>query len=108
VHLWYYGGAMNNKKNHKEYVAPPPYAVNPDIYVLYELQFGNDLIKPGTKIKFKNDRTIYLFRLLAHNKKLDQSWIDVMEEGGGWRSFRVENLKSVVKPKRSRRHKPVI
>lgn len=82
------------------------YPANDDIHVQYELEFGKDLIKPGTKIRIKNDRNVYLFRCLAHNSRLDVTWIDcISADGAGWRSFSIDKLKCVVKPKRSRRKK---
>ena len=82
------------------------YPFNDDIHVQYELEFGKDVIKPGNKIRIKNDRSVYMFRCLAHNIKLDTTWIDCISTDGGWRSFPVEKLKCLVKPKRSRAKKP--
>ncbi len=81
------------------------YPINEDIHVQYELSFGQDIIKPGNKIRIKNDRTIYQFRCLVHNSKLDTTWIDCISADGGWRSFRIEKLKCLVKPKKSRKRK---
>lgn len=78
------------------------------IDVQYELAFGKDVIRPGTQIRFKNDRGYYKFRCLAHNTELDVTWIDavnVMTQA--MHSFHVARLKCVVKPKRSRRKKAV-
>ncbi len=85
------------------------YPFNEDIYVQYELQFKKDLIKPGMKIRIKNDRDTYIFRCLAHNVRLDETWIDCMNTAsGGWYSFRVSKLKCLVKPKKSRAKKAVV
>lgn len=81
------------------------YPANEDIHVQYELAFNKDIIKPGNKIRIKNDRNIYQFRCLAHNIKLDSTWIDCISADGGWRSFPIEKLKCLVKPKKSRRKK---
>lgn len=82
------------------------YGFNDDICVKYELEFRGDLIKPGNLIKIKNDRATYKFRCLAHNIKLDSTWIDCMDtSNGAWRSFRIDKIKCLVKPKRSRRKK---
>jgi hypothetical protein len=81
------------------------YPLNESIHVQYELEFGKDIIKPGNKIRIKNDRNIYQFRCLAHNISLDKTWIDCISADGGWRSFPVSKLKCLVKPKRSRRKK---
>lgn len=83
-----------------------PYELNDEVTVQYEFTFGKDVIKPGTKIKFKNDRGIYRFRLLAHHAGKDVTWIDCFNVATAqWHSFYIESLNGVVKPKRSRRHK---
>ena len=85
---------------------PEPYLVNPDIYVLYELNFNKDVIRPGDKIKFKNMRGVFVFTRLAHNKKLDSTWIDCFDlMTKETRSFHVAKLKTVIRPKKSRRKK---
>lgn len=82
------------------------YVHNDNITVQYELQFGKDLLKPGTKIKIKYMRGVFRFRCLAHNIPLDRTWIDCLDvEAGSWHSFRVDQIKRVVKPKRSRAKK---
>jgi hypothetical protein len=81
------------------------YVLMDQIAVQYELQFGKDVIKPGDKIRIKNDRVTYTFRCMAHNISLDTTWIDCIGPDGDWRSFRVSKLKSLVKPKRSRAKK---
>jgi hypothetical protein len=77
---------------------------NDDISVQYELPFGNDIIRPGTPIKFKNVRGTFKFRCLAHNIQKDVTWIDCLDKEGAWRAFYVGKLKGPVK-KRSRRNK---
>lgn len=81
------------------------YVFNEDIHVQYELAFGNDIIKPGNPIKIKNQRGVYKFRCLAHNIKLDETWFDCLSPEGAMYSFRIDKLKCLVKPKRSRRRK---
>lgn len=86
-----------------------PYAVNPDIVVQYELQFNNDLIKPGDKIKFKNIRGTFEFKWLAHNCRLDSTWIDCYDVSTReLRSFHLAKLKAVIRPKKSRRKKKAV
>ncbi len=82
------------------------YVFNDDIHVQYELEFKKDIIKPGNPIKIKNTRGVFKFRCIAHNIKLDVTWIDCMDENGQFRSFYIDQLKMLVKPKRSRRKKP--
>lgn len=88
---------------------PPPYQVNPDISVQYELQFNNDLIKPGDKLKFKGVRGTFQFKWLAHNSKLDSTWIDCYDcNTRELRSFHLAKLKAVIRPKKSRRKKKIV
>lgn len=79
---------------------------NPDISVVYELQLGEDLLKSGDKVLLKGDnRTQYTFRCIAHNIKLDSTWVDLCGPTG-FRSVRVEMLKAIrIVKKRSRRAK---
>lgn len=81
------------------------YTYNDDIHVQYELNFGKDIIKPGNRIKIKNQRGVFIFRCVAHNVKLDVTWIDCLGPNHQWHSFPITKLKNLVKPKRSRRKK---
>lgn len=84
-----------------------PHSFNDDIHVSYELEHGRDVIKPGSIIKFKGVRGTFVFRCMAHNVKIDSTWIDCYEvETRSLKSFHIEKLIGVVKPKRSRRNKP--
>ena len=90
-------------------VVNDPYWYHDYVYVYYELQFENDLIVPGDKIKFKNTRGDFRFIKLVHNSKKDVTWIDCRDnKTHEERSFYVEFLKCKVKPKRSRRRKVVV
>jgi hypothetical protein len=76
---------------------------NPDIYWYPTLEFGKDTIEAGTIIRFKNRRGTFKFRGLYHNTALNKTWIDCFEQSTGrMRAFYVDELKCVVKPKRSR------
>jgi len=80
------------------------YELHPHIIAEYQYIDGKDIIEPNDKIKIKRDRGTYKFRCLAHHIPLDIRWIDCMDVATGeWRSFRVENLKGKVKPRRRRR-----
>ena len=97
---------MNKKKTVKMNLEP--YPLNPDISVQYELAFKKDMIKPGDKIKIKGQRGTFVFRRLAHNSKLDVTWIDCSDaDTGETRSFYVEKLMKVIRPKRSYRKRVV-
>lgn len=86
---------------------PEPYSANDDISVQYELEFNGNNIKPGDKIRIKGELgKTFSFRHLAHNSKLDITWVDCFEDGGGgFRAFPIEKLKAHVIPKKSRRKK---
>lgn len=76
---------------------------NPDIYIQYELEFKNDVIKPGDKFKIKHDRSTYKFQCLAHNVKLDKTWVEAMcVETGEFRSFWIDRITTVIRPKKKR------
>lgn len=92
----------------KKFVPLPPFWYNENIHVYYELEFGKDLIKPGDKIKIKNVRGQFLFIKWVHNSQKDVTWIDCRDmKTHEERSFYIENLKGVVRPKKSRRKKVV-
>jgi hypothetical protein len=81
-----------------------PYSGNDRIYISYEFQFGNDLLQPGTVLRFKNTRGRFWFRFVATNVEIDKTWIDCVDVyTHEFRSFYIEKLSGVVKPKRSRR-----
>lgn len=76
------------------------------IAVTYEFEFNGEIIRPKTIIKMKNMRGQFKFRCIANNTRTGAMWIDCIDcETGEWRSFRVEKLKGIVKPKKSRRKK---
>lgn len=77
------------------------------VSVLFEIECGKDIIKPGTLIKFKNQRGTFKFRCLAHNTRTDATWIDCIDVATSqYRAFDADKLKGIVKPKKSRRRKP--
>jgi len=83
-----------------------PYKLNDHVSVTYELQFGRDLIKPGSLIKFKHERGLYSFSCVAHHAGRDTTWIDCRDiTTGAFHSFDINRLKGPVVKKRSRRKK---
>lgn len=97
---------MANRKKLSSSEERPAYAVNPDISVFYELKFGKDTIHPGDMLKFKDVRGSFRFIQLAHNSKLDRTWIDCFSvETGEYRAFYVDKLKGIVHAKKSIRKK---
>lgn len=88
-------------------VPKPPFWMFDHIHVFYELTFGKDVIRPGDKIKIKSIHGEFKFQKWVQNSKIDVAWIDCMDvKTGEFRSFRIEDLKSLIKPKKSRRKKP--
>jgi hypothetical protein len=79
----------------------------PHIETDFNYQFGNDVITPGMKIRIKHKRGIFKFRCVAHNSITGTSWIDVIEEHAAFRSFRLSEIREVVKPRRPRRKRTV-
>lgn len=97
---------MASRKKLSNSVERPAYAVNPDISVFYELKFGKDTIQPGDMLKFKDVRGSFRFIQLAHNARLDRTWIDCYDSiTGEYRAFYVDRLKGIVHAKKSIRKK---
>jgi hypothetical protein len=95
---------MNNKPRNRESWWQDAYRDQAHRHVLYEIKFGKDVIKTGDKIKIKNRRGSFHFRCLVHNSQLDITWIDCIDViTREWRSFRVEEIKGLVKMKSRRR-----
>lgn len=93
---------MNVKNRAK--VVTQPFHYNQSITVFYEMKHGNDQISAGTVVRFKNRRGTFKFVKLVHNAEKNVSWIDCMETNTGiYRSFYVEELKGMVKPKKRRK-----
>ena len=96
--------AMTNRRKKK--IVLPPYHMFDHISVDYELPFGNDIIKPGDTFKIKNRHGVYRFYKVCHNMQKNVTWVDCMDiKTAEWRSFYVEDIKMVIRPKRSRRKK---
>lgn len=80
-----------------------PYWYNPDIYLLYEVNFRNELIRPGMLIKIKFERSVFRFDRLVVNAKTQNEWLDVYDTTlGGWRSFHPSKISGVHITKQSR------
>lgn len=83
-----------------------PYWYNPHISVFYELEFNKKMVVPGTRLKLKGTRGVFIFHKLVHHSKLDKTWIDCMDDSTGeYKSFYVDKIKAIVQPKRSRKDK---
>lgn len=85
-----------------------PFYHNEYIVAYYQLEFGRDMIKPGDLIKFKNTRGTYQFIKWVHNAQKDVTWIDVIDpKTSEYKSFYMDRLKGVYRPKKSIRKKLV-
>ncbi len=81
------------------------YSSHPDIEAEFSYQFGRDLLEPGTRFRIKHKRGEFKFRCIAKNTRTGAVWVDCMEVGSAFRSFRLDQIQRVVKPKRPRRKK---
>lgn len=74
----------------------------------FEFPFGKDIIVAGDNIKIRNTRGTFKFLKVVHNISKDVTWVDCMDNNTGeFRSFYVEQIKGVIRPKRSYRKKLV-
>lgn len=71
---------------------------NPNWSVMYEYQHKKDTIIPGTEIKFKYNRGTYKFEKYVFHLQKKIDWIDAIGPDG-YRSFPVDMLMGIVKPK---------
>lgn len=77
------------------------YSGIPHIIASYEFELDGDAILPKSLIKFKNTRGSFKFRCVATNTRTGKTWIDCINaDTGEWKSFYVEKLKGLVKPRR--------
>lgn len=83
-----------------------PYGHNTNIVVYYEMKHGKDEVSVGTPLRFKFQRGTFKFIKLVHNTEKNVTWIDCLDQvNGTFRSFYVDQLKNVVKPKKTRKAK---
>ena len=94
------------KRKASALLSEEPEYLNPHVLVSYELPFGRDTLKPGDIVRIKNDRGRYRFTRVATNTEKAVTWIDCHDIASGtFRSFYVESIKCIERPKRSRRKK---
>ena len=85
-----------------------PFYWNNNIVVFYEMKHGNDVIVNGTPLRFKYQRSTFKFIKMVQNFDTSVTWIDCMEDKTGvFRSFYVEQLRGVVRPKKIRKKNSV-
>jgi len=85
----------------------PPYFLNPDISFI-DLYINKELIAPGTLLRIKNDRTIYVFQRMCYNSRLGKEWVDLRSQSNGdWKSVYPDKIAGKYLAKRSRAKKSV-
>jgi hypothetical protein len=98
----------NNPPSNKDAWWKNAYKNNDKIVPTFEFQSGRDWVRPGQLIRIKGKTGTFKFRCLATNTELDVTWIDCIEtKTGHFRAFYIEQFKGIVKPKKSRRKKPI-
>lgn len=75
------------------------YANHPYINAEFEFKFGNDVMVPGTKFRIKHKRGEFKFRCVATNTATGVQWIDCIEIGSAFRSFKADQIRNIVKPR---------
>lgn len=79
---------------------------NPFWEISYEYQHGRDLIIPGNEIKFKGERSVFIFQRVVYHTEKDVTWIDCYNSSG-YRAFYIDRLKGLVKVRKKRVKKNV-
>lgn len=97
--------SLVKRKKSKQLEQEPEY-LNPHVVVSYELPFARDMIKPGDIVRIKNDHGRYRFTRVATNMEKGVTWIDCHDvKSGSFRSFYIEDIKEIVRAKKSRKKK---
>lgn len=93
---------MKVRKRKNAIPETPEYYLNPDITFI-DLYIKKELITPGTLLRVKNDRRVYVFQRMCYNSRLDKEWIDLRsQENGDWLSVRPDRIRGVHIAKKSR------
>lgn len=82
-----------------------PYGHNPDIHFT-DYYLNGDLIRPGTLLRIKNDRTAWSFYRMVVNEKLGTEWIELTSPYG-WKSVRPDKIMGTYIKKQTKRRKKV-
>ena len=78
------------------------YWYNPDIYFT-DYYLEGELIKPGTLLRIKNDRTAWSFSRMVVNARLGTEWIELTSPYG-WKSVRPHKIMGTyIKKSRTKR-----
>lgn len=83
-----------------------PYYWNPRIYEV-EFRINGEIIAPGTLLKLKYDKELYIFETMYYNEEKGVEWINLRSKTGyGWHSVRPEKVKGLyIPPKKGRSKK---
>ena len=83
-----------------------PYYYNPRIYEV-EFRINGEVIAPGTLLKLKYDKELYIFETMYYNEEKGVEWINLRSKTGyGWCSVRPEKVKGLyIPPKKGRSKK---
>ena len=83
-----------------------PYYWNPRIYEV-EFRINGEVITPGTLLKLKYDKELYIFETMYYNEEKGVEWINLRSKTGyGWCSVRPEKIKGLyIPPKKGRSKK---
>ena len=86
---------VTKRKNNAEITKP--FFHDPGIVVVYELAFGSDMIRPGTKLNLVGRRGQFTFTRLVENHTKDLKWIDCISDSTGeWVSVYPSKIKRIV------------
>lgn len=97
---------MKVNKRDRALTAREPFPWNPNIHCYYELDFMGDVIKPGDKVRFRNRRGVFTFRGWCHNTEKNVQWVNCLDNKTmQFRNFYMDELKCVIRPKKSRAKK---
>lgn len=83
-----------------------PYYYNPRIYEV-EFRINGEVITPGTLLKLKYDKELYIFETMYYNEEKGVEWVNLRSKTGyGWCSVRPEKVKGLyIPPKKGRSKK---
>ena len=79
------------------------YWYNKDIYFA-DYYLDGELIKPGTLLRIKNDRTAWSFSRMVVNAKLGTEWVELTSPYG-WKSVRPDRIMGTFIKKSRRKRK---
>lgn len=83
-----------------------PYYYNSRIYEV-EFRINGEVITPGTLLKLKYDKELYIFETMYYNEEKGVEWVNLRSKTGyGWCSVRPEKVKGLyIPPKKGRSKK---